>query len=350
MLQTLGKKLFPIGLLFLFLWFGTRYFLPILLPFLLAWLLAAAAEPLVHFLQNRVHIPRTAAAGIGISISLTLVILSILCVSAILLRELGMLAGIVPDLEGTALQGMDSLEHFLLQLASRTPAGVQPILIHGVENIFSDGNDLLDQATSKLLGIASGLVKALPGSALSLGTWVLASFMISAKLPFIRAWIAKQLPPSWHQKYLPALQTIKKSLAGWILAQAKLMGITLCVLTVGFVALQIPYGPLWALLISLVDALPVLGTGTVLIPWSLVCFLQGNTPQAIGLLGTYIAATVLRSVLEPKLVGKQLGLDPLVTLVSIYAGYRIWGIGGMLLSPLLAVTATQLVTFPQQKA
>ena len=116
---------------------------------------------------------------------------------------------------------------------------------------------------------------------------------------------------------------------------------TLC--GIGMAILRIPYAPLWALGVCLVDAFPILGTGTVLLPWSLISLLQGNGARAVGLLGIYITVTVVRSVLEPKLLGRHLGLDPLVTLMALYAGFKLWGIGGMILSPLLAVTAIQLV-------
>ena len=98
-----------------------------------------------------------------------------------------------------------------------------------------------------------------------------------------------------------------------------------------------------AFVVSLFDILPVLGTGAVLLPWSLICFLQSNTPRAIGLLGLYASITLIRSSLEPKLVGRQLGLDPLVTLMALYAGFKLWGLGGMILAPMLTVTALQLL-------
>ena len=86
----------------------------------------------------------------------------------------------------------------------------------------------------------------------------------------------------------------------------------------------------------------ILGTGTVLVPWSVVSFLQGDTPRALGILGIYITAALTRSMLEPKLLGQHLGLDPLVTLIALYIGYRLWGVGGMLLAPVLTVTVLQL--------
>ena len=108
--------------------------------------------------------------------------------------------------------------------------------------------------------------------------------------------------------------------------------------------LRIPDALLWASGICLVDAFPILGTGTVLLPWSLLCFLQADTARAIGLISTYVAVTLTRSLLEPKFLGRHLGLDPLVTLLALYAGFRLWGIGGMILAPLLTGVALQFTT------
>ena len=107
--------------------------------------------------------------------------------------------------------------------------------------------------------------------------------------------------------------------------------------------LGIRYALLWGILVALVDALPVLGTGAVLIPWSLISFLESNNARALGLLGLYAIVALTRSVLEPRLVGKQLGLDPLLTLACLYAGFRLWGVAGMIFAPLLAVAIRQFV-------
>lgn len=343
--RSTHKYLFAAAALLIF-WLGIRYILPLIMPFLLASALALIAEPLVRVFQQRLHLSRNVSSGIGISICLLLTVLLLISLCAFLLKELGELAGILPDLEETAADGIASLEGFFVSLANKAPSNVSSVVTRSVENLFSGSSQVLDQVTGKLLNVASGILKALPDSALGLGTWVLASFMTSAKLPQIKTFFRRRLPDRWRQEYLPALKKLRHSLGGWLTAQLKLTGITFCVLTLGFILLQISYAPLWAALISLVDALPILGTGTVLLPWSLVCFLQGDSLQAVGLLGTYAAAALLRSILEPKLVGRQLGLDPLVTLMALYAGYRIWGILGMLVAPLLAVTLTQLFVKP----
>ena len=99
-----------------------------------------------------------------------------------------------------------------------------------------------------------------------------------------------------------------------------------------------------AALFGIITLIATLSTGLILVPWALVCFLQTDSLRAVGLLVIFAAATLTRSIMEPKLVGKQLGLDPLVTLIALYLGYRIWGLPGMILSPLLAVAVTEAVS------
>ncbi len=349
MLQTSFRKLFITGGILLLLFICVRYCMPVLLPFALAVVLALIAEPLVGFFQKRLRLPRGVATGIGMTMTLSLFILAIMVLVSLLLRELGIVASVVPDLEDTAMQGMESLQVWLTGIADRTPENLQPLVRRSVDGLFSDGTAIIDRISARLLGLASGILSKLPDSVLGVGTWLLAGYMISAKLPDIRTWLAAHMPKQWKENYLPALKALKSSVFGWLLAQGKLIGITFLILTVGFFILQIRYAPLWAILISLVDALPILGTGMVLVPWSLVCFLQGDSIRAVGLLGIYAAAALIRQVLEPRFVGKQLGLDPLVTLFAMYAGYRLFGFGGMILSPLVTVTVTQLFMTPAQR-
>lgn len=337
------KKAGVIGAVLAAAWLFLRYLLPLALPFLLGLLLAFIAEPLVSVLCRRLRLPRWLGAGLGVTVALMVTVLLVLTLCAFLLRQLGQLARVMPDLEGTARQSLQTLESLLLQTAEAAPQSIRPLLIRGVEGMFSDSGAVLDGISGGVLRFASGVLTRIPDSALGVGTWLIASFMISARLPMLRAQVKQKLPKDWRERYLPMAQRLKKTAGLWLLAQGKLTAITFGVLCAGFLLLRISYGPLWAALIALLDALPVLGTGIVLIPWSVVAFAQGEIVLGVGLLGTYAAAAVLRSVLEPKLVGKQLGLDPLVTLGAMYAGYRLWGIGGMILFPLLAAMTALLV-------
>lgn len=330
------------------LWLGVRYLLPLVWPFLLGAAIAFGAEPLVRFCRDRLRLPRGAAAGISVTMALLLLSAVVVLLAALIVRELAVASGILPDLANTARQGIAALEGWLLELAARMPDGLEGIVTQAVENLFSGGSAFLDRITSWLLGLASGFLKLLPSGALSLGTMVLSAYMISCRLPDLRQRVNAFLGPVWQEKLLPALQDLKAALGGWLRAQAKLAGITFAIVTAGFIILRVIYAPIWAFVVALVDAVPMLGTGTILIPWALVCLIQGETVRAIGLVATYAASALTRSALEPRMVGKQLGLDPLLTLAALYAGYHFWGVGGMLIAPMLAVAATSLLRLREQ--
>ena len=330
-------------LLFLAAWLSLRYLLPLFFPFVLGTALALAAEPMVAFLTRRAGLPRGVSAGIGVSMAFVFLAGAFLLLCAFALRQLRALAGILPNLEDAAISGIGLLRSWLLGLAARTPRSIQPLLSENINGMFSGGTQLLGRGAEYLLSLAGNLLSHIPDSAFSLFTTVISGFMISSKLPKIRRFLLARLPKERLRSFFLFLRRIRRVVFGWLKAQARLVGVSFLLLALGFLLLRIPHGLLWAAVVSLVDAFPVLGTGTVLIPWSLISLLQGNGARAIGLLGIYITVTVTRSVLEPKLLGRHLGLDPLVTLMALYAGFKLWGIGGMILAPLMAVTAVQLV-------
>lgn len=342
-MHSLIHKILTASALLLGFYVSVRYLLPLVFPFLLGTALAFSAEPIVRFGCRKLRLPRSVASGIGVSMAFSFVAIVLLLLAAVVVRELRVLAGILPNLEKSIRGGMDSMSAWLLELAGRTPGSISTVLIRNIRDLFSGGSALLDRVITYLLHLAPGILSQVPGRALSFGTGIVASFMISAKLPKIRRFVRSRLSLQKLQPCLRALQRLKLALGGWLKAQLKLSGVTFCLSAAGFLLLRIPYAPLWALLVAAVDAFPVLGTGSVLIPWSLVCFLQGDHLQAFGLLGLYAAAAVTRTVLEPRLVGRQLGIDPLVTLLALYVGFKLFGLMGMILAPILAVTTVQLM-------
>lgn len=337
----LKKPLYVIAA-FLALWLGIRYVLPIALPFLLGAGIALVAEPLVRRICTR--LPRGAAAGLGVSAALLGIMALVSIVGAFAVRELGNLAGAVPDLTVTAQQGITLLQDWLVSLSEQAPEEVRPALQRTVLDFFGNGTVVLQQVTQRIPAVVSSTLSTVGSGALTLGTGVVSAFLFSARLPQLRKAAAARLPKSWHEKILPALHRVRTALGGWLKAQLKLCAVTFGILTVGFLLLQIPYAPAWAALVALIDAVPILGTGTILIPWAVVCFLQQEGLRAIGLLCIYGVCAISRTVLEPRMVGKQLGLDPLTTLIALYVGFRFWGFLGLLLTPILASAAKSLIT------
>lgn len=319
-----------------------RYLLPLVFPFLLGLILALGAEPMVRFFCEKCRFPRTLGAALGVTMAFCLLTLAVMLLFGFLIREVRTLTGLLPSLTEGVRAGMDSLSGWLLNLAGRAPEGLRPMLTRNVTDFFSGSSALLDRGVDFLLRIASGILSRVPGSALTVGTGIIASFMISAKLPALRDYLRAKVPDEKRLQIKESLSRLKTAVLSWLKAQAKLSGVTFCLMALGFLLLRIPHFPLWAALVALVDAFPILGTGTILVPWSILSFAQGNHFRAFALLALYGGVTLIRSVLEPRLVGKHLGLDPLVTLIALYVGFRLFGLPGMLLSPLIAVTAVQL--------
>lgn len=324
-------------------WLFMGYLLPIGLPFLLGILLALAAEPATKLLSGKLGLPRGGATALSVSavFLLTVTVLSFLL--ALLVRQLQQLSGILPGLAQTVTQAFSLLQSWLQNLAHRLPDPMQRPVTDLTAKLFSGGSALLEQLAMQLPKLATGLLGGVSQGMLGLITGIISAYMISNRLPALRQWWQRHQIPQWQQRWLPALRGLRKALGGWLWAEVKLAGIAFVVMAAGFLLLRIENALVWAALITLVDAFPILGVGTVLVPWALVCFLQDDIVRGIGLLAIYAVAWLSRSILEPKLVGRGLGLDPLATLIAIYAGWKLWGIVGMLLAPILTLAGTQVV-------
>lgn len=333
-------KIGAFAVTFLGFWLIMRYLFPIILPFLIGFGIAAVSAPGIRFLQERLHIPRTAACVLAVTLELILIagLLGLLC--ALGYRELTALAGGIPEAARQLTDGIGQMRQWLLDLVRRLPAGMSGALERMVTELFAGGSVLVERLTSGMMGVIGMLLGGLPGGAMLLGTAVLSGYMIAAQLPAIQRRLAAG--SFWRGRVEPVLEGLRSTVGCWLRAQVKLAGITFGIVWAGLALLGTGKSLLWALGIALVDAVPMLGTGTILLPWAAILLLRGQTVRAVGLAGIYVTAMLVRSAVEPKLLGKHLGMNPLLTLAALYAGYRLWGVMGMLLSPILAVTANQL--------
>ena len=341
-MSRLGKRIVQLAAAAVGLWLGVRYLLPVLLPFLLGLALALMAEPMVRLGENRLRLRRWLSAGLGVSLTLVLVIGLVSFLTGLLLRQLGTLAQALPDVQEMADQGVSLLRQRLLDLADRMPGSLGQ-LVSGSAEELSGGSALIRQVTQRIPGFLAGVLDFLSSGALVLGTAVIAAFLISSRLPKLRQWVSLRTPQPWKD----SLKRIRTALWGWLKAQLVLLSLTYGLVTAGLWLLQVPFAPVWALFIALVDAAPILGTGTVLVPWAVVEFLRQQPWMAAGLLALYAVTLVSRTVLEPRLVGRQVGLDPLVILFAMYAGLQLLGFWGLILGPLLAA-AIKAATQPPQ--
>lgn len=340
-----GSRLILILLgVFLAAWVVMRYLMPVILPFLFGAGVAALAEPGVARLSGKGKMHRTLAAGLCVTAVYLALGLIVYFLGVVIYRELGGLVRSLPQIAASLTAPAERLRNWIYSLTDRAPGDLRPALETAVSALFEGTSALAGRAVKGLLSLISGVITHVPDGLLFLGTAVISSFMFSAQYPKLKGRLRLRLPEKWAEQVLPAVENVRKALGGWFRAQAKLMGVTFLIVTAGLTILRVQFSVLFGALIALVDAAPMLGTGTVLIPWSVLRFLDGDPVMGLGLLALYGVAMTTRAALEPRLIGKHMGLNPLLTLIALYAGYRLWGVLGMLLAPVLAITAMQIYT------
>lgn len=332
------KGLVWTGAVFFLVWGLLRWLLPLAAPFLLGWLIASLAEPLTSFLARK--LPRPLSAGISVSLVLTVLLGLVWLAGALGWREVTGLADRVPVYAAAMSGKIASFRDWLLALSERLPEGMGQVMARTVTGLFTESSILLDKAASGALSAAGSMAGRIPGGALLVGTALISAYMIAGQYPGIRRMLTES--PGMSRRVLPLLRQLGETVGLWLKAQLRLSGMTLVIVAGGLALLRVEHWLAWAVLTAIVDAVPILGTGTVLIPMALIALLWGEQVRAIGLGALYVTAMLTRSALEPRLVGRQLGMNPLLTLMALYAGYRIWGIWGMILSPVLAVTVRQI--------
>lgn len=318
------------------------FLLPVLLPFLIGLCAALLAEPAIRMLRRRTKLPRWACTGICVGGLFLLLGTGLFFLLRVLVRELTDFTRQLPDLLTQLEAPVTRLRLWLEGLVARLPAQTAQAVSERLTDLFSGSSYLMQTVSQWLVGTVSGLLSRMPGTFIGIVTTLLAAFFISSSLPELRQLVQRKCTETRYEKIADCACRLKKTLGGWLAAQLELAGISCVALCVGLAILRVDFWLLFGLLIALIDALPVLGAGVVLVPWAILSFLQADTSRGIGLLILFGCVSVLRSALEPKLVGKKVGLPPLVSLAAFYIGWRLMGALGMLVFPIAAVLGGQV--------
>lgn len=319
-----------------------KYLLPLMLPVLLGLCIAAGLSPLIRRLQAWANLRYGTAAALSVSGVLLLLLLGLYLAGRFLLRELSAMYELLPGMLG-ALSGQgERIGLWAERFARQLPGSVGDAFRSWAEGIVSSGGTLAGKLYEGLFACVSGFLTHLPDNMLFMLTLVLSCYFGAGELPRLSALLRQRLPQEKWGELTTLLQGMKNVLGNWLRAQLKLMAVTFLILLLGFLLLRVKPALLLALGISLLDALPLFGTGTILLPWGLFSMMTGEFRLGLGLLLLYGAAALCRNVLEPKFLGAQMGVSPLLTLLSIYVGYRLSGFMGMVLLPILVMLGAEL--------
>ncbi len=334
-----------------------RYLLPLVVPFLLAWILALLLRPSASWLARRCQ-ARFTIRGRQVAVAIPVGIIGVaeLLVAALLAsfliyyggsrlcREAGLLLDQIPSW----VEGLD------LWLTA---------MCHHVEECLCLDPDCLVLLMREMLrGMVDKLKYAampyLMANSVSIFQWGLKLSVVSVIL-LVSVGLAIQEMETWKQRCRSSLYRREFSLIGRRLAvianaylktQGIIMLLTTLICMAGFWLLKNPYYIILGAGIGILDALPVFGTGTVLVPWAVFCFFRRKWGQGLLLLALYLVCYILREILEAKLVGNQVGLSALETLISMYVGLELFGICGLLLGPVGLLLVEDLVELWGQEA
>lgn len=334
--KELHKKIL-LEIFIAFLWLlGIIFILPrairFFMPFVIGWVIALIANPLVRILEKRVKIARKHSSVLITILVLGAVVLVIYCLSIVLFRQAVSFIGDLPVMiEEIQLQ---------LNLLAQNMQGLYEVLPADLKDVFNDaGSSLIGTITKLLSNIstssldgAGSLVKNVAEFFfMAIITMLSAYFFISEREYVMKLW-QRIIPSSMTENFNLIKENFTKAIGGYFKAQFKIMFIITGILLVGFWFIDVKYAYLLALLVAALDFLPVFGTGTVIFPWALFELLSGNYYNALCLIIIYLVCQLARQLLQPKMVGDSVGLNPLVSLLFLFIGYRVKGVVGMIIA------------------
>ena len=321
-----------------------EYALPVLMPFVWAFLFALLMQKPSGKLSARLHCRKKPVALLLLIVFYLLLLGLLLLGGGQLITVVGNFIARLPELYQTEIAPfLESILDKLGEALSGTGLFMAGEIENSLQQFVDNFGQTLSSVSVSILRALSGYITGIPSAILRLVITVVASFYLAADYDRVMGALKKYLPVKWKKTGRDIREHGFHLLKVYIKSYCLLFLMTFAELTVGFLILRIPHAVILGLAIAIFDILPVLGTGGILLPWMTVMLIMGNYPLAVGLLLLYVVITVIRNVVEPKIVGRQVGLHPLVTLIAMFVGLRLWGLAGLILFPLAAVVLINMV-------
>ncbi|MDF2942923.1 MAG: putative rane protein [Herbinix sp.] len=323
---------------------GFRYLLPLILPFLVAYFLAWIIRPVTETLYKRFKIPRVLGGSFSLLLlfvvfgtAIGLLINILLKQTIAFIRNIPIYVAVIADKLDNICKGCDDF----MGLNSGT------IRTMVDDNIISTVNK-----------VKSNIMPQITEHTISFTIWFVAAIGIFL-IVFVSAVLIVKDLPSFHENYKNNSLykdvhrvTEKLSEAGiaYLRSQFIIMLIVAAICILGLTLIKNDYAFLVGIGIAFMDALPILGSGIIYIPWAIIMLMNGNIYVAAILITTYLICQIIREVLEPKLIGNSIGIKPLFTLIAMYIGVELFSIAGFILGPIGLVIITTVFKVLNEKS
>ena len=333
-----------------------KWLLPLLIPFVAAFFVAALLNRPISAITKKTPLRRAWLSAAAVILLVVIISVVFFLIGMELFESIsGFYAYSVAQLNNIS-ELVNDLKLWILDITAFLPEAVRGVLHENVtiffDNIIENGFENLSfdisminwsEIFSKGSAVITGTVGKIPSMVIAGIIFMISTVFISSDYDKIKRFFIRQVKPERADKISYAWHLGVNSLKKMIKAYCLIILITTFELTVGFYILKFigvfdsPYVILIAFAIAVIDIIPVLGTGTVLIPWAVISFITGNVGLGIGLLVLYVIILVIRQIIEPKLVAGQVGLPPIATIIAMYIGSKTMGILGFFILPFIVI-------------
>lgn len=306
------------------------------MPFLIGWIIALIASPMVRFFEHKLKIKRKAGSAVTIVVVIGLVVLAGYLLGSKLVREI---ISFIQDLPGMWL----SLEGDFEEIASnmsvffeKLPTDVQGTMNGIFSRIGERAEEMAGEVFSRLstptIEAVGNFARQLPTILIGIIMCLLSAYFFVAEREQLTVSFREHMPESLLLRYRILKKSLVKAVGGYLKAQIRIEVWIYLLLVAGFFILQVDYALLIAFGVAILDFLPFFGTGTAMVPWAIVKFLSADYKMTIGLLLIWGISQLVRQVIQPKIVGDSIGIAPIPTLFLLYIGYMTGGVLGMIIA------------------
>lgn len=311
-----------------------KYVLGLVAPFIIAWMLASLLNPFVTWANKQFKVSR----GIGTILSMVTILSAFLGIVGLLIQQLWTqikaFSNAFPIYQEQIMKFVDQLENKLASIAVVIPL---PDTFSTLDGVTKELLDYIGKSFGSIVSYASGVASAVPNGIIFIIITLISIFFMTRDNRMIREFVKAQIPFKIIEKVVLMQNGLKNAVGGYVKTQLILMCYTFCICLVGLFILQREYVLLVSLGIALFDALPAFGSGAILITWGVYYLIMGNIPLGIGLLIIYALILVMRQVMEPRVLSKQIGVYALVTVMAMYIGLKTVGVLGIIIGPVVVV-------------
>lgn len=312
------------------------------MPFVIGWIIACVANPLVRFFEDKFMIRRKAGSAVVIIAVIALVILAAyLAVSKLISESIGFL-NMLPDLWNTMESDFREIGKNLDVMYSRLPQNMQMSIEDLGQQMDEYVADLVKRLGTPTVNAVGNFAKNIPGFVINVIMCLLSSYFFVAEKDYVAQVWNRYMPGAVKHKAAIIMDSLKTAVGGYFKAQFKIECLIFVFLMTGFLILKIPYALLIAFLIAVLDFLPFFGAGAVMVPWAVFKFLSADYKMAIWLLIIWGVGQLVRQIIQPKLVGDSVGVAPLPTLFLLFIGYKCAGVIGIILAVPIGIVLINL--------